>query len=652
MHIDLHMKPHKPTFRNPLLLTAGLGLAGTLFSLTTAMEATSSSMEAVSPDDDPDPDELHAAVYKNNPYPSAQECGVCHPLQFAEWSTSPHAYALVSPVFNTMQAAVTSLTNGTNGDFCMRCHSPVAMELEEPIYTEVKNRSQTSREGVTCVVCHRVNGDYGKVSGRFKLEPGDIYEAIYGPSAPDELERILDENEKEDGKFSGLQTAPDGEGHLPIHKTVKTAFFLRESASCGNCHDVTSPGGFRLEEAFSEFKSSPSAKKGESCQDCHMSEEPGKVSTKPDHMDAAAMVGGKPSKTRRLTRHYFAGPDYSIVHPGIFPIQSKANADDVKATLTEWQDFDLAWGSTQFEAAVPEGTDFKHKFWESRLNRKKAWHIIYGEHGQMVKLETYRRKQLAVLREAYQFGRVQVNEDDNGGLDFQIEVVNGTDGHNAPTGFIAERTLYLEVIVRDTEGKKVFESGDLDPNGDVRDLHSTYVHNGDLPQDKYLFSLQSKFMVRLFRGGEREQVLPLNFSASPLLFNRPASTPVIATGRPPGARIHRVALPPNGRRWAKYSVPPEQLSGKGPYSVSVRMIAGMVPVNLIEAIHSLGFDYKLTPREVGDRVVAGRPLLWVGEFTLKDPGPVTVEWDDPAPGRIGWWQQPPADQEPVQTQGH
>ncbi len=70
------------------------------------------------------------------------------------------------------------------------------------------------------------------------------------------------------------------------------------------------------------------------------------------------------------------------------------------------------------------------------------------------------------------------------------------------------------------------------------------------------------------------------------------------------------------------------------------MIAGMVPVNLIEAIHSLGFDYKLTPREVGDRVVAGRPLLWKGEFSLKDPGPVTVQWFDPAPGRIDWWQKP------------
>lgn len=645
--------PMKKIYTNhrPLTITLlTIGFAGTLLALTTTQDPVAGDSPPLSEDAQvvkskpagvtqvvPDTDAMHAAVYENNPYPSAQECGSCHPLQFAEWSTSPHAYAMVSPVFNTMQAAVTSLTNGTNGDFCIRCHSPVAMATNEPIYTEIKNRSQSAREGVTCIVCHRVNGDYGKVSGRFKLEAGDIHAPIYGPSAPDELERILAENAQGGGTFTGLKTSPHGEGHTSIHAEVKTAFFLRESAACGNCHDVTSPGGFRLEEAFSEFKSSPSAKRGESCQDCHMSQEEGKVSDLL-YEAPAAMVGGKPSKVRRLTRHYFAGPDYSIIHPGIFPIQSPKNADF--ATLTEWQDFDLAWGSEDFEADVPEGTDFVHRVWESVRKRKKAYDIIYGARGQMEKLETYRVRQLAVLREAYQLGQVQVTQSDGRGLDFQIEVVNGTDGHNAPTGFIAERTLYLEVTVKDSKGQTVFVSGDLDPNGDVRDLHSSYVHNGALHQDEHLFSLQSKFMVRLLRGGEREQVLPLNFSASPLLFNRPASGPVIGTGRPPGARIHRVALPPNGRRWAEYSVPQENLTGEGPYTVDVRMIAGMVPVNLIEAIHTLGFDYKLSPRDVGNRVVAGRPLLWTGSFSLESPGTTTVLWNKPPPGEIPWWQKP------------
>ena len=77
--------------------------------------------------------------------------------------------------------------------------------------------------------------------------------------------------------------------------------------------------------------------------------------------------------------------------------------------------------------------------------------------------------------------------------------------------------------------------------------------------------------------------------------------------------------------------------------MTVRMIAGMVPVNLIEAIHTLGFDYNLTPRQVGDRVVAGRPLLWTGSFSLERQGNISVDWYNPPPGPIDWWQKPGAE---------
>ena len=98
---------------------------------------------------------------------------------------------------------------------------------------------------------------------------------------------------------------------------------------------------------------------------------------------------------------------------------------------------------------------------------------------------------------------------------------SGTNGHNVPTGFDAERLLWLFVQVRDAHGKLIKQSGDLDPNGDLRDLHSAYVHNHELPLDKELFSLQSRFLTRNVRGGEREQVLAVNYSPSPLPFLRP-----------------------------------------------------------------------------------------------------------------------------------
>jgi hypothetical protein len=170
--------------------------------------------------------------------------------------------------------------------------------------------------------------------------------------------------------------------------------------------------------------------------------------------------------------------------------------------------------------------------------------------------------------------------------------------------------------VRDATGHVVFESGDLDPNGDVRDTHSLYVHNGELPLDEQLFSLQSRFIVRTVRGGEREQVLAVDYSSDPLPFLRPSTTSTILTGRPRGARKHKQNIEPDGRRWAVYSVPSSQLTGSGPYTVQVKLVAGMIPVNLIEAIKGVGFDYFMSPREVAERVVAGHQVLWEKELEV------------------------------------
>jgi hypothetical protein len=150
----------------------------------------------------------------------------------------------------------------------------------------------------------------------------------------------------------------------------------------------------------------------------------------------------------------------------------------------------------------------------------------------------------------------------------------------------------------------------------VRDLHSLYVHNHELPLDEQLFSLQSKFLVNLARGGEREQVLAINHSADPLPFLRPSPLSTITTGRPLGARIHRVSIGPLESRWANYEVSAEELTGAAPYSVRARLIAGMIPPNLVDEIQHVGFDYGLSPRKVAARVVAGRQVLWDEEVVL------------------------------------
>ena len=50
-------------------------------------------------------------------YPSAMQCASCHPDQARQWSVSPHAYTMVSPIFQAMAGFVGRHTQGTNGDY-------------------------------------------------------------------------------------------------------------------------------------------------------------------------------------------------------------------------------------------------------------------------------------------------------------------------------------------------------------------------------------------------------------------------------------------------------------------------------------------------------------------------------------------------------
>ena len=556
-------------------------------------------------------DQAHAACFEDDPFPSAAKCKECHPKHYREWSVSPHAYAQLSPVFNAMSNKLIKLNNGTLGDFCIRCHTPVGMALEEPINMSNVHRHPTSREGVTCVVCHRINQAWGKGSGRQALVAGDIHAPVYGPLGSDILAQVLADPDR----YGVLKTQPDASVRgRDIHGYSHRFFQQTTSAFCGTCHDVFAPNGFRLEDAFSEYKSSPAAKvEKRSCQDCHMGAVPGQPCGYWN--EPIAVVGNVKTPARKRTNHMMIGPDYSIVHPGIFP----HNPDAVKnpgddpltaglATMQEWLSFNhrAGWGTEKFEKSVPKGYYFP-KPWDNAEMRKKARKIIDDQEKLLAQAHFQRHQ---ILSTGYQLGQIQTREADcKKGIKFDVCVSNGTNGHGVPTGFDAERLVFLRVVVWNQQGDVVFQSGDLDPNGDVRDSHSFYVHNGKMPLDNQLFSLQTRFITRNLRGGEREQVLNVPFSLDPLPYLRPATRPFTVLGRPLGARKHKQNLEIDGKRWAKYVIKPEQLCGPGPYYARVQLIAGMVPVNLVHEISDVGFDYCMSAREVANEVVRGHMIL-------------------------------------------
>ncbi|MFP6877516.1 MAG: multiheme c-type cytochrome [Roseibacillus sp.] len=615
-------------------------------------------------------------------FPSASACAACHPDHFREWSVSAHSYAQLSPVFNAMHATIFKATSGTNGDFCIRCHTQVGMQRDEPLFTSNFKRHPASLEGITCVVCHRVDRNYGKVSGRTAVVSGDVYQPVYGPRGNSILRELLRTNPT-------LKPKEDAEGQRKIHRDVIKFDPISTSGFCGSCHDVNLLNGFRLEEAFTQFKNSPASKAGKTCQDCHMGKVPGAKIALGEanyHRGPAARIGGDlwatnpadegygaASPPRKRTNHMFAGPDYSIIHPGLFPHSKeirdllwdmqnqriKPNGDiEVKERANlrhiikfKWED---GWGNvnSSFEKraeanpSIGKGLPWPWNDRQYRIDFRTALN------GQFKLLNVINTERFQVLRRGFQLGTVKLTRNDAKGLAFEVEVLNGTDGHGVPTGFDAERLVFLQVTVRDANGRIVMESGDRDPNGDVRDLHSLFVHHNAkktdhwletaswkarrgmsiLPedtrwrQDYQLFSLQSKFLVRNQHGGEREQVLAVNYSVNPLPYIRPDTFPGILRARPAGIRKQAVLIPPNGKRIAKYKVSGKALTGAVPYTANLRFITQMVPVNLISEISGVGFDYNLAPREVGKRVVYGHRVSSSRRDSARRGG-AQVLWD-------------------------
>ncbi|MDE0960573.1 MAG: multiheme c-type cytochrome [Planctomycetota bacterium] len=541
-------------------------------------------------------EDAHAKVFAESNFPSADECALCHPTQYREWSVSQHAYSQLSPLMMSMQNAMNAGTSSTNGDFCLRCHAPVGSDMGEPFSISNLDRHPASREGITCVTCHRMSAPYRKISGRLGIDQGDVFDSVKGPNGNQELSRILN-----DPQTYKVNTDRNDVGRA-IHTEVEKFPEISDPAFCGSCHEVFAPNGLKVHELISEYRNSPAAAEGITCNDCHMGKEQGIPSGYA--YGPGAVVGGVSTADRKLTNHFFAGPDYSLLHPGIFPVNRKAN--ELKS-LAEWLLFDVdgGWGTQEFEDQCPEDFAFAEP-WLSIDDREDA-RLIIDE--QLELLDWAKQQRIAILKRGFGLSDIRVTAASEDGVNLEIDVKNLTKGHNLPTGFDAERLFVVQIEVKDARGKLIFASGDRDPNGDVRDSFSLYVRSGEVKLDEQLFNLQSKFMSRNIRGGDREQVLTINNSVTALPFIRPASRPNNIYGHPKGMRKHRRGIEPLGQRTAHYQVDGKLLSGHGPYSVEARFISQAVPVNLIHQTMHVGFDYGLSPRELGRRLVEGAVVV-------------------------------------------
>ena len=504
-------------------------------------------------------------------YPTAAQCGQCHKQIYEEWASSNHAYASISPMFHAFEQKFQELTKGTVGTFCVRCHQQVGTQLGESRETPLWAMSQISREGVSCITCHRVKEQYGKVNGERRVEPGKIYEPVYGSGEKSVIEDVIGNKET-----YSVKTSKDGRGN-DIHNGMITNSQIKQSEFCVSCHQVAVNLGIKLEIVWDQYRDSPARKAGVTCQDCHMGKVPGKnegYSTAP-----SAIVGGKEiNPGRKHANHRFIGPGYAIAHPGIFPHNTKAQAFSMK----EWLEFDwrAGWGTSAFEDKVAAGkikVDFP-KRWADGLDREDARQIIEEN---LAKLDERYEVRRQVMENGTQVDGPYFEGDRKVGRDlaFSYKITNLNSGHNLPSGSLgAQPQLWVNVALLDPDGKNIWELGYVDNDGNMADLHSLEVAAGRIATDQQLVHFQTKFLTTNVKGTDREMYLPVNFDIDPLPFLRPPQVPTTVLNHPPLVRMENHSLTPLGEKQAKYKVPARLITKPGKYRLAFRMRSRAEPI--------------------------------------------------------------------------
>ncbi len=222
-------------------------------------------------------------------------CGTCHPKQYQEWKESWMARALATPPMIMMQRLYMATARNPNAAYCLRCHAPL-MEplgkteqvLQEVLFGEVKSQS------IGCTGCHLIS--------ELTFDPNDPKSVSH--NNPNEKFRVSLPKEGEKITFFG----PFKDAVSPIHGTAYRDFF-RKSELCATCHEYNNSGSGGETPCctqYSTWRQSQAAKKGMTCQSCHMPRTP----------NQAIAVGGPVRKEGTSFHGFHGGRSPEMVQKG------------------------------------------------------------------------------------------------------------------------------------------------------------------------------------------------------------------------------------------------------------------------------------------------------------------------------------------------
>ncbi len=411
----------------------------------------------------------------------ADSCVACHAREVSEWRRSVMSRAATSPLFGALESVVeeevgrssecpngagilrkrgtdacfdrnrgTTITGAGGEHWCVNCHLPgenLAASMppwssngsgrsSEGSRAPVKDlASPSSMEGISCISCHTTIGP---------VHQGQSYQGnptwtsfqtgtVFAARPEDATGRLGIGNSGyalDATSFFGSALATNG---ARVHKLASSQekAYLRSSEFCGSCHDVRLFGTDiigardrgehfkRLRNGYSEWRAwaQDEARAGRpqsTCQDCHMSTVPGICVQDTNSRGGKGCPGGTRFQARSpgdLGRGKHVSHDFTSVEVPL-AIDPRGLSEDLSAL-------------------DPEG----------------------------VPLGLAMRQTMLVAR-ALTFD-VGTPESSGGTLRVPVSITNTGAGHRVPAGFSQEREIWVELTVKDADGRVLYEVGKI-----------------------------------------------------------------------------------------------------------------------------------------------------------------------------------------------
>jgi hypothetical protein len=226
-------------------------------------------------------------------------CRSCHQQHYAEWAQSMHAYAAKDPVFLAQNRQAQQETSGALGDFCIRCHAPMAVLTGASADGLNLEELPQALSGVTCYFCHSVNEVTGTHNNALELASDGVMRG-------------------------GIRNPVPSTFHESTYSELLDGAKSRSAALCGACHDLVTPPpplghAVQLERTFAEWSDSLFApahavhpESSLSCSACHM-----------PTLQRGGIARGGPARARH--QHLFPAVDVALTP---FPSTGDPSIDD------------------------------------------------------------------------------------------------------------------------------------------------------------------------------------------------------------------------------------------------------------------------------------------------------------------------------------